>query len=129
MQRIGALATAAALLFCLGPGCKEDKTTYCEEKIDCEQGTQEDFDSCLASIRSEYEMAEACGCLEPYDRWIGCLNETSACEPATWHYAEDGTWEKDPDGPGLWIADDSCAELENTLHDCEDYAGSGVCGG
>jgi hypothetical protein len=134
MQRIRELATAIALLFCLGPGCEKDKSSYCEEKIDCEHGTEDDLASCTDSLQSEKETADECGCSDLYIDWIDCLLEKGTCEQTGWHVSEDGTWEQDPDSPGVWVPDDSCVEIANTMHGCEFDAGldpehGGECGG
>jgi hypothetical protein len=136
LRRIFAFMIAAAMPLCTASGCEEDHTSYCEAKIDCENGTQDDLDICNASVESEREMSEKCGCAELYGAWIDCLLEEGSCKSTGFILSEeDGgvIWETDPNGAGQWVTDASCTEMANAMYLCETDAGldpnsGGECG-
>jgi hypothetical protein len=125
------LAVGIAVVGLLGllVGCNEDHQSYCEAKIDCEHGTQEDMESCLHSVQSERDLAGKCGCSSLCDDWFDCILEEGTCQlPTTWvRTVEDGEskWETetDYDAPGTYVWDEQCFDIRRDLSGCEVDAG------
>jgi len=136
MKRNVLFSSAVISALCFASACEEDRGGYCEAVIECENGTQDDFDVCASMLESKGETADECGCSELFRDWIDCSLDKGTCDSTGWVLGGgDGgaDWVATEDGAGRWVADESCAEMAIALSLCEADAGldpdhGGECG-
>lgn len=74
------LACAASLVvLCASTGCGEGYPSYCDSKINCEGGNDNDKSACVDSIEGEEEQAEDYGCGDQFDQVFTCESNGASC--------------------------------------------------
>lgn len=80
--------TAAKLTVCVfglaAVACASDIESYCEDKIDCEGGTDRHIDECIFDLEDDEDKAYRLGCEDYWDDYMACRDETGVCRGADW---------------------------------------------
>jgi len=60
-------------------GCSSTEESLCDDKCDCEGCSDWQYDDCVHSYDNVYRDADYEGCLDLYDQWIECQDDTWWC--------------------------------------------------
>ena len=82
--------------------CGGAPRSYCNAKVTCADGDEQDFDRCVDDKEDDYEEADRKGCAGEFDRWVDCAAARGECEG------------------DRWKVDDECDEYEDEFEACED---------
>ena len=77
---------------------------YCEDKIDCLDGNDEDERACQVEIDSDRKVARAYDCESDYTDYMDCLKEDADCETLG--------------GVDIWTDGGECADDAEDYFDC-----------
>jgi hypothetical protein len=100
-MRIG-LLMPVLLLGCgtMFSGFKE----YCEERVDCIDGNEDDEQACVVGIDNDRRMARVYGCEDDYMDFMECMKEDADCESS-------GRYD-------YWTAEGDCEDDYEDYVDC-----------
>ena len=53
---------------------------YCEERVDCVDGNEEDEQACVVGIENDRRFARVYGCEDDFTDYMECMKEDADCE-------------------------------------------------
>jgi hypothetical protein len=98
MGRLVCVAAAVAALSSSGCG---GYGTFCQERIDCEGGNEQDEEACVINREAAEEIADIEGCADDFATFFECVEEQSSCTEEN-----------------QWTVDDKCADQEEKYNRC-----------
>lgn len=94
-------ALAALASLCLATAGCGGIGSYCNDRSECEGGSEADLEACDLVFTARSDRAELAGCLEKFDEYLDCLSDKSTCEDDQYRAPEE------------------CSELDEELARCE----------
>jgi hypothetical protein len=64
--------------------CSTVEEDLCDAKCECEGCNDVSYDICVNEHDADFRNADFRGCLDLYDDWIDCQDETGVCKGADW---------------------------------------------
>jgi hypothetical protein len=64
--------------------CSTVEEDLCDAKCECEGCNDVSYDICVNEHDEDFRNADFRGCLDLYDDWIDCQDETGVCKGADW---------------------------------------------
>lgn len=79
-------------------------SNYCDDLVECEVGSEQDFDDCVSHQETEADEADVKDCTAERDSFFDCVRSSSTCEESygAFYYT-----------PGA-----SCDPLRSSLEQC-----------
>lgn len=53
--------------------------TFCEERVDCEDGNEKDVEACIVSEEADLEVADLYGCTDEFELFAECREKDATC--------------------------------------------------
>lgn len=72
----------AAALAAVGCGALEED--LCDARAECERWGDRDYENCVYDYEDVYRDADRRGCLDEYDDWLACQDDTYDCRGGDW---------------------------------------------
>ena len=94
-------AFAALVVLFAANGCGEGYPSYCDNKMKCEGGNDNDKSACVDQLEGNEETAEDYNCGDQYDALFTCQSDGASCVQ------------------GRYGTQANCSTQENALQTCE----------
>ena len=78
------LLVAAVVALASALGCAPRAEALCDEKCDCEGCNDAQWDDCVHAYDSTETDADHSDCLDDYDDWLSCQEDTYWCDKHEW---------------------------------------------
>ena len=66
------------------PACTSLDEDLCAAKCDCEGCNDAAYDLCVSEHDADFREADYRGCVDYYDEWRACEDDTGVCKGADW---------------------------------------------
>jgi len=70
---------AGLVVLCASAGCGEGYPSFCDARINCEGGNDNDKSACVDQLEGEEEQAEDYNCGDQFDQAYTCNTNGAAC--------------------------------------------------